>query len=158
VEERSIRSISFQAGKERQTKRRPAVSAHVSVAFGPAQTCLRERMIVVNWWLNLDRDEQAAKLADVAKLFKEPRVSAQLWNNYDPSKPKAIGVFDDCDLRMERAEDMIHSNHILHGGKEWRQFAHAPVTNAQLRDKAIRLPEAEAQQNLKKIMTAFLWM
>jgi hypothetical protein len=68
------------------------------LAFGPAQTCLRERMIVVTWWLNLDRDEQAAKLADVAKLFEEPRKSAKLRNNYDLSKPKAIGVFDDYDL------------------------------------------------------------
>ena len=41
---------------------------------------------------------------------------------------------------------------MLHGGKERRNFTDAPVTNAQLRDKAIRVPEAKAQQNLKKMI------
>jgi hypothetical protein len=72
-----------------------------------------------------------------------------LRNNYDPSKPKAIGLFGTHDLRRKCTEDS-HSNHILHGGKERRNFTDAPLTNAQLRDKAIRLPEAKAQQNLKK--------
>ena len=92
---------------------------------------------MVNWWLNLDRFEQAAKLTKVATFFEEPRVSATLQNNYSPpSKPKVIGVFDDYKLHMKCAEDS-HPNHILHGGKEWRNFADARVVNAQLRDKAI---------------------
>ena len=52
---------------------------------------------------------------------------------------------------MKRAEDS-HSNRILHGGKERRNFADAPVTNTQLRDKPIRLPESRAQQNLKRMI------
>jgi hypothetical protein len=43
-------------------------------AFGPPQMCLLECMIMANWWLNLNRLEQAAKMTEVAKLFKEPRV------------------------------------------------------------------------------------
>ena len=58
-------------------------------AFGRAQTCLIERMIVTNWWL-----KQAAKTTELEKLYEEPHVSATLRNNYDPSKPKAIGVFE----------------------------------------------------------------
>jgi hypothetical protein len=133
-------------GKQKVDQSSRRIFPYCLRAFGPAQTCLLERMIVSNWWLNLDRVELAAKTTELAKLFEEPRVSATLRNNYDPSKPKAIGVFDIHDLGRKRAEDS-HSNHMLHGGKERRNFTDAPVTNAQLRDKAIRLPEAKAQQN-----------
>ena len=76
-------------------------------------------------------------------------LSATLRNNCNPSKSKAIGVFDAPDLWKRRAEN-IQSNHILHGGKQRKKVADAPVTNAQLRDKAVCFPEAKAQRHLKK--------
>ena len=106
MEESCTSSSSFQASKARHTKSRPQSSRRIFPycclrAFGPAQTCLVERMIVANWWLNLYRGEQATKTTEfAAKLFQEPPVSATLRNNYDPSKnPKAIGVLDVPDLR-----------------------------------------------------------
>ena len=34
--------------------------------FGPAQKIIHKRIIVVNWWLNLDRFEQATKTTELA--------------------------------------------------------------------------------------------
>ena len=70
-------------------------------------------MIVVNWWLNLDRVEQAAKTTELAK---EPRIlSETLRNNYDPSKPKAIGVLDTPDLRKKTATRITYSREERNG-------------------------------------------
>jgi hypothetical protein len=114
--------LSNWQSKATQTKSRLAVSAHLSVLppciWTSADVSTRTHARVVIWWLNLDRVELAAKTTELAKLFEEPRVSTTLRNNYDPSKPTAIGVFEITpDLRGIRAEDS-QSHHILHGGKE----------------------------------------
>jgi hypothetical protein len=120
---------SSRTGKARQKKvgqPSPHIFPYCLRSFGPAQTCLHERMIAVNWWWNLDLVEQGAKTAEFAtKLVEEPGVSKMLRNKYDPSKPKAIGVFDTPDLRSRRirVEDIFESYSMEErNGKRYRML------------------------------------
>jgi hypothetical protein len=71
------------------------------LAFGPAGTSLRERLIVVNWYLNLSDDERKAVWDNVKVRFITPTKSPKLFNEYDPANPKAIGIGDTVALREE---------------------------------------------------------
>ena len=120
------------------------------LAFGSAGTSLRERLIVVNWYLNLSDDERKAVWDNVKVRFITPTKSPKLFNEYDPANPKAIGIGDTVALREERAKQ-TRSYKVLAGGPRVRKSVnHSPQTNAQLRDAHVKEPEARAQQYLAR--------
>lgn len=118
------------------------------LTFGPAATCVRERLIVVNWWLNLSKDEQEAVWESVRRLFFHPTVSADLLNPVNPNDPKAVGSADKMPLRKKRLQES-QSYDRVHGEKKKRKHrGDYPKTNPQLRDYAVHEPEANIQKNI----------
>lgn len=115
------------------------------LVFGPAATSLRERLIVINWWLNLSKKEQKDVTASVIRRrFLRPSKSSELILSADPNNPKAIGSADTQELREEHTKT-THAHKLLKGGPMKRQKVNdLPKTNAQLRDLAVRVPEARA--------------
>jgi hypothetical protein len=114
------------------------------------QRALRERLIVINWYLNLSDDEQKAVWDNVKVHFITPMKLPKLFNEYDPANPKAIGIGDTVALREERAKQ-TRSYKVLASGPRVRKSAdHSPQMNAQLRDAHVKEPKARAQQYLAR--------
>ena len=99
-------------GKQRKRQQSPLRFPFCLLVFGPAATSLQERLIVINWWLNLTKEEQDAVWKKLNKYFCAPNVSAELLNQYDPKKPKAIGMADTLELRKNtsRGESVIFTS------------------------------------------------
>jgi hypothetical protein len=119
------------------------------LVFSPAATSLQERLIVINWWLNLTKEEQDAIWNKLNKYFYAPNVSAELLNQYDPKKPNAIGVADTLDLQKTRVKES-HSDAIVNKKTKPKCHGDPPATNAQLSDCAIQESEMHVQKGLLK--------
>ena len=73
----------------------PQVKAQVSklqfpyclLVFGPAATSMRERLIIINWWLNMTHEEQKNAWANIKKHFLAPTNSTYLMPQRDESNP-----------------------------------------------------------------------
>jgi hypothetical protein len=69
--------------------------------FGPAVSLLPDKIIVINWWLNLTKEQQKATWEMLKVYFLRPTVSAELINQYNPNDPKVQGVLDKQPLRVK---------------------------------------------------------
>lgn len=112
---------------------------------------VRERLIVINEWLNMSKEKQKEANAQFSRLFVTPSKSAELSIQYDPENPKAIGRADKLELRKTKAQEM-HSGKLLDSKKRRVSCSDAPKSNAQLRDTTVKLPESRAQVNLQQMI------
>jgi hypothetical protein len=133
-------------------RQRTPQQAHYSfptclLVFGPAASSLCERLIIINCWLNLAKDQQKVTWKMLKTYFLRPTVSAELLNQYNPDDPKVQGILDNRMLRVKRVEGS-QSHKLVHGGNKQKKWGDPAWTNSQLRDLAVRFPEANIQVNL----------
>jgi hypothetical protein len=63
--------------------------------FGPAALSLSKRLIVINWWLNLTREQQEATWERLKLYFLHPTVLAEQINQCNPpNDPKVKGILE----------------------------------------------------------------
>lgn len=111
---------------------------------------LRERLIVINWWINLSHVEQQAKRDFLKTKFEKPSVSAIRIYEYDRSNPNYIGVADSLALRGKAASNS-RSYQIVSGGTK-RKSASAPArSNRQVRDMAVKSQQATTEREFKAL-------
>lgn len=138
-------------GRARKPQQTSRVFPFCLLVFGPAKASLHERLIVVNYWLNLTKKKQDNKWKEISRLFARPNKSAELLWQYDERNPRAVGIFDGAELRQTRAESS-HSNQVLNGSKERKKRTQPPVTNAQLRDWVVKESEDQTQKQMLKMI------
>lgn len=97
--------------------------------YGAARIPLRERMIVVNWWLQLTADFQRSKMRFLKTQFLFTRQSGQLSNQYDAAHPKATGIFDTDALRRRHVLESA-SHQCLSRGRSRRSVNDHAKTNS----------------------------
>ena len=133
----------------RQKKARLVDSVFPYCLVQSAQT-LRERLIVINWWLNLSKDEQKAKKAFLKEKFERPGASTKWIYEYDSNNNRYTGIADSLDKRQRHA-DNSRSHEILHGGTR-RTSAYAPAkSDRQLRDNAVRTQQAVVERSTREL-------
>ena len=133
---------------------RQRVARKVQLAFPycllAMATTLTERLIVVNWWMNLTHEEQKEKYAFLKTKFDRPRASTARVYEYNRDDPQYQGVADDLELRKKAAEES-RSWEIVEGGIN-RKSASAPArSNRQVRDRAVRNQQAVVERETRRL-------
>ena len=135
---------------EKATKKKrqsPIVFPYALLDLAIQTKSLHEVLIVVNYWLNLTKDEQKAKWVAIRTMFVEPRRSSKLLHVYDPEKPQAVGIFDEQRFREQRVLQSA-SHAIINASKARRFVSDKVTTNPQLRDWLVQRGEERMQQAL----------
>lgn len=112
---------------------------------------VHERMILVNWWIQLNGKEQDTKWEFYNKIFLSPRTSPNLMNRYDCRNPKAIGRLDSLVLREKRVKES-HSYVLLHGGRTRKKVTDKIKLIAHLRDNILHTSKGFVHEDMGKLL------
>jgi len=95
---------------------------------------VRDRLIFLNMWQNLDKDRHIAYEAVYTKAFPNPTISGRLYE--EMPKAEYIGILDDHERRKQLAGSSA-SYRVLNA-KQNRLADECPTSNAQMYDKISR--------------------
>ena len=131
--------------KQRQS---PLIFPYALIDLAIETKSLREVLIIINYWLNLTKEEQKEKWNALRMLFVEPRRSSKRLHRYNPEKPQAVGIFDEQRFRKQRVLESA-SNATINGPKSRKLVKDPVVSNAQLRDWMVKRGEERLQCALR---------
>jgi len=133
---------------------RQRVARQVNLAFPycllATATELHERLIVVNWWLNLNHDSQKEKYAFLKTKFDRPRASTIRTYEYNKDDPRYQGVADNLELRKKAAKES-RSWEILEGGRKRKSQSAAARTDRQVRDRSVLHQQDMVEKNFRQL-------
>jgi len=134
----------------RQVKSRPSKLIFPYCLLVMSKT-LNDRLIVVNWWLQLSHEQQKQRWAVFKEKFCQPRTSATRKYEYNKLDPRYRGVADNEVIRSGHAKNS-RSYEIVHGGVKRKHAFDPAKSNSQVRDSAVKKQQCMIQRQLKLLM------
>ena len=125
-------------------------------------TTLRDRLIVVNWWISLDKDAMTEHKSKFSEVFSRPTVSASPLGHRTSAAAaaraeqqgvpfKLTTILDDVAMKQKHLES-TSSKRTLNNRSIYRKQEDPPLTDKQVWDRTSR----EVQENLQKYTARFL--
>jgi hypothetical protein len=140
----------------KQIFKRPSPTGRLSSKYRIIPPCLlllcktlEDRLIVINWWIQLTDEERKNYAKRYLTEFEHPNTSCRLKDKYDPLNPSLVGIMDTRDVREQAIRES--ASFQIANKSEKRKAKDSATSNAHLRDIFSRTAELNTQKKFKKL-------